>query len=109
MYGKAKRVLKEAYDTEIEKLRTLKPGDQDYQDSLDRMAKLNKMINEDRQSMTDCATKVVTCLGGIAISLGGLYISRNLAYDVLRFEKDDSISTFTGRTVIGNVLKFKAK
>lgn len=109
MYGKAKKVLKEAYDTEIENLRTLEPGDQDYQDSLDRMAKLNKMINDDRQSMTDCATKVVTCLGSIAIGLGGLYVSRSLAYDVLRFEKDDSISSFTGRTVIGNVLKFKAK
>lgn len=109
MYGKAKKALKEAYDSEIEKLRMLEPDDQAYQDSLDRISKLNKMINDDRQSIIDCATKVVTCVGGIMISWGGLHISRNLAYDVLKFEKDDSISSFTGRTAIGNLLKFRVK
>lgn len=109
MYGKAKKALKEAYDSEIERLRMLEPGNQEYQDCLDRIAKLNKMINDDRQSITDCATKIVTCVGGIVISWGGLYISKNLAYDVLKFEKDDSISSFTGRTTIGNLLKFKVR
>ena len=106
MSREAKKVLNEAYDRELENLKSLEPNDKEYQESLERIAKLNKMMNEDRQSKTDCATKVITCLGGLAVSAGGLYISKTLAYDVLRFEKDDSISSFTGRSIIGNWLKF---
>lgn len=109
MSREAKKVLKEACEREHEILRTLEPNDQEYQEAIDRLAKLNKMMNEDRQSTTECATKIITCIGGFVVSAGGLYMSRKLAYDVLRFEKDDSISSFTGRNVIGNWLKFKVR
>lgn len=104
-----KKVLKEACEREHEILRRLEPENPEYQNAIDRLAKLNKMMNDERQSETDCATKIVTCLGGLAVSVGGLYMTQRLAYDVLKFEKDDSISTFTGRSIIGNWLKFKVR
>lgn len=109
MSRNAKKVLNEAYERELEKLRTLEPNNTDYQEALDRIAKLNKMMNDERQSQTDCATKIASCVGGIVTGLGGLYLSGRLAYDVLKFEETGSISSFVGRTAIGNWLRFKGK
>lgn len=109
MNREANKLLDEAYERELAKLRTMTSGDEGYSDTIDMIAKLRKMMQEERQSNTECLTKIAACVGSIGVGVAYLLTQKRMAYDVLKFEETGTIASTVGRNVIGNWLKFKQK
>lgn len=109
MNREANRLLNEAYEKELTKLRALEPDNEEFTNSLNRISTLRKMMQDERQSNTECLTKIVTCLGGIGLGIGYLRFQKKITYDVLKFEETGTIASTVGRNIIGNWLKFKTK